>query len=121
MADKEIIINGFNVKSCEYFRWFDSRCSLINCQYGGGHPSCENIPNCQYKRLMEQFDNKTKKYKQALDSIVATIKDLENEDIVTFPDFSLKENCKIIMGQCNKGYVDILNIIKKAKDDNDDI
>ena len=74
----------------------------------------ERLEELQERR--DELSEKNISYEQALDSIVATIKDLENENIVTFPDFSLKENCKIIMGQCNKGYVDILNIINKAKD-----
>lgn len=52
---------------------------------------------------------------QALEEIEECINNLKKQDILTFPDFSLQENCEIIMGQCNKGYVDILNIINKAK------
>lgn len=59
MKDKgPVIIHDVDVRDCEYFRWFDSRCSLINCQYGGGHPSCENIPNCQYKKLTKELNQK---------------------------------------------------------------
>lgn len=55
------------------------------------------------------------KYKQALNEILNIIKDLENTDILTFPDFSTEENYKMIMKQCNSGYVEILDIINKAK------
>ena len=56
------------------------------------------------------------KYEQALNEILNIIKDLENTDILTFPDFSTEENYKMIMKQCNSGYVEILDIINKAKD-----
>lgn len=39
------------------------------------------------------------KYKQALNEILNIIKDLENTDILTFPDFSTEENYKMIMKQ----------------------
>lgn len=71
MKKEKIIIDGVDISGCEYFRWFDSRCSSINCPYGG-HPSCENIPNCQYKRLMGELNDKTaecEKYKKALGEI----------------------------------------------------
>lgn len=57
------------------------------------------------------------KYKQALNEILNIIKDLENTDILTFPDFSTEENYKMIMKQCNSGYVEILDIINKAKEE----
>lgn len=55
------------------------------------------------------------KYEQALDEIENIIKDLENKNILTFPDLSKEENYNMIMKQCNSGYVQILNIIAKAK------
>ena len=100
----EIIIHDVDVSSCKY---------LPYCEDKQGN--CGNNPDCYFKQLARKTAE-CKKYEQAFDSIVATIKDLENENIVTFPDFSLKENCQMIMGQCNKGYVDILHIITKAKD-----
>ena len=65
--------------------------------------------------IIKSLQAKTKeceKYEQTLNSIVTTIKDLENENILTFPDFSTEENYKMIIGQCNSGYVHILDIIK---------
>ena len=58
---------------------------------------------------------KTDRYCEALEEIEETIKNLEKQDILTFPDFSLQENCKAIMKQCNDGYLQILDIIRKAK------
>lgn len=105
MGGKEkVIIDGVDVRDCEYFRWFDSRCSLVNCQYGSGHPSCENIHNCQYKKLTKELNQKTaecEKYEQALDEI---------EDIV-FGDYEIIDPL---------GKQQILNIINKAKDGNDE-
>lgn len=52
---------------------------------------------------------------QALNEIIEVIKKLNGESIITIPDFSKEENYKLIMKQCNEGYVEILNIINKAK------
>lgn len=59
---------------------------------------------------------KESKYKQALDEIENLIKNLGTKNILTFPDLSLQENIKAVMGQCNSGYEDILGIINKAKE-----
>ena len=56
----------------------------------------------------------------ALEEIDRVIKNLEKQDILTFPDFPLQENYKVIMKQCNRGYIDILDIINKAKGRIDD-
>mgnify|MGYP004566556825 CR=1 FL=1 len=55
-------------------------------------------------------------YKQALDDIEKVICKLENTSILTFSDFSKEENLKIVMKQCNSGYIEIQNIINKAKE-----
>lgn len=117
--DKEqIIIDGVDVSRCVSF---DKLNGQNICCYEDTREDklpfanfCVENKDCYYKQLARKTQE-CEKYEQAFDSIVATIKDLENENIVTFPDFSLKENCKIIMGQCNEGYRQIINIINKAK------
>ena len=66
--------------------------------------------------VFKDLNDENSKYKQVLDEIRNIIKSLENENILTFPDLSLQENAKAIMGQCNSGYEDILNIINKAEE-----
>lgn len=56
-------------------------------------------------------------YEKALEEIDGVIKNLKKQDILTFPDFPLQENYKVIMKQCNRGYIDILDIISKARKD----
>lgn len=60
---------------------------------------------------------KSDEYKQALDEIEKVICKLESASILTFPDFSKEENLKIVMKQCNSGYIEIQNIINKVKGD----
>lgn len=69
-----------------------------------------------FKTQTDNADKIINRYKQALNEIKNVIKSLENENILTFPDLSLQDNVKAIMGQCNSGYKDILDIINKAKD-----
>lgn len=113
MTEEKIIIHNVSVKDCEYFRWFDSKCSLVNCPHGG-HPSCESVINCQYKRLAEQLEQKTiecEKYEQALDEIKSMC----------------DKTCQIcqIFRKCDKEFstcknARIINVINKAKEDNND-
>lgn len=56
---------------------------------------------------------KADKYKKILEKIKEIIKNLEKEEILSFPDLSLKDNVQIIIKQCNKGYIDILNLINE--------
>ena len=77
--------------------------------------------NTEFKQERDSLINEIKyknRYRRALNEIEETIKNLEKQDILTFPDFSLQENCKVIMKQCNDGYLQILSIINKAKDNN---
>lgn len=60
------------------------------------------------------------RYRKVLEDIEVVINNLEKQDILTFPDFSLQENYKIIMKQCNEGYRQILNLISKAKGEEND-
>lgn len=62
-----------------------------------------------------EYSDRIHNFKQALDEIIEVIKKLNGESIITIPDFSKEENYKLIMKQCNEGYVEILNIINKAK------
>ena len=115
-TEEKPILRCDEIKNCPIKENFKQlQCKTAECEKLKVQlKNSENARNYAEKVCID-IELKKKIYKQALDSIVATIKDLENENIVTFPDFSLKENCKIIMGQCNKGYVDILDIINKAK------
>lgn len=72
--------------------------------------------NFTFEELIKTQEELINKYKRALEEIQSVIKSLENENIVTFPDLSLQQNVKVIMGQCNSGYKDILNIINKVKE-----
>ena len=58
---------------------------------------------------------KTEKYKQALDEIEEVIDRMTKIVILTFPDFSIKENLKMVIAQCNSGYGAIQDIINKVK------
>lgn len=79
---------------------------------GMGRDCLEGTVECQQKECrVRDFP----KYKQALAEIEEKIKEIGKKEILTFPDFSLQENAKIIMGQCNDGYKTILDIISKAK------
>lgn len=137
---KEIIVHGVDVSECIFYKGYCRIAAL--CDYSGY--LCEVTPNCNFKQLkrkereLEPFkddyfknlDTKTiaelakksirlttenRKLEDALDEIKNVIKSLENENILTFPDLSLQENVKAIMGQCNSGYKDILDIINKVK------
>lgn len=79
---------------------------LRECRIGIKDISTESTEICKI----------SEKYKRALEEIQSVIKSLENENIVTFPDLPLQQNVKVIMGQCNSGYKDILNIINKVKE-----
>ena len=78
----------------------------------------ERLVELQERRV--ELSEKNISYEQALDEIVGIIKKLKKEDILTFPDFSREENYKMIMGQCNSGYIEILDIINKTKDGNNE-
>lgn len=120
----EIIIHDVDVSGCKY---------LPYCEDKQGN--CGNNPDCYFKQLArktaecEKFNKRQNilvegyikrlkewyNYKQILNGIENIIKDLENKNILTFPDLSKEENYNMIMKQCNSGYVQILNIIAKAK------
>jgi hypothetical protein len=67
-----------------------------------------------------RFSLEFSRYRKVLEDIEVVINNLEKQDILTFPDFSLQENYKIIMKQCNEGYRQILNLISKAKGEEND-
>lgn len=123
-------MNDVNVRKCEHFKaWYESRpngfggITIENYCYLYGD-NCEKHPRCLYRsNQLQQLETQLKrkeeeceKYKQALYKIKNVIKNLENENILTFPDLSLQENVKAIMAQCNSGYKQILGIINKAKE-----
>lgn len=66
-------------------------------------------------KIIKIDEGENDNYKQALDEIEGIIKEINGSDVLTFPDLSLQENAKVIMRQCNKGYKQILDIIRKAK------
>lgn len=67
---------------------------------------------CGFSANKKQAD----RYKHALEEIEEKIKEINGSKILTFPDLSLQENAKAIMGQCNEGYRKILDIISKARE-----
>lgn len=134
MTDKEqIMIDG---KGCRYKTW-DKDCALTGDNHGDNMKPCKFIDekNCYFKQLArktqecealksESFtmnsliieqEEEIDRYRKVLEKIEECINNLKKQDILTFPDFSLQENCKVIMKQCNEGYRQILNIINKAK------
>ena len=125
MTDKEqIIIDGVDVSKCKYLPYCNDK-----------QGNCAFEPNCYFKQLArktqecealksESFtmnsliieqEEEIDRYRKVLEKIEECINNLKKQDILTFPDFSLQENCKVIMNQCNEGYRQILNIINKAK------
>mgnify|MGYP000195430356 FL=1 len=67
-----------------------------------------------------RFSLEFSRYRKVLEDIEVVINNLEKQDILTLPDFSLQENYKIIMKQCTEGYRQILNLISKAKGEEND-
>lgn len=122
MTDKEeIIIDGVDVSGCISF---DKNNEYNICCYDDIREDkipfanfCVENKNCYFKQKVRK-EQECEKYKQALDEIIEVIRKLNGESILTFPDLSKEENYKLIMKQCNEGYVEILNIINKAKDGN---
>lgn len=133
MTDKErIIIDGVDVSECEQITYKKS----LNPMCGNTWFCCYGRENCYFKqlarktqeceelkeRLKTQIDLSIRyvpekvlnRYRKVLEDIEVVINNLEKQDILTFPDFSLQENYKIIMKQCNEGYRQILNLISKA-------
>lgn len=123
-------MNDIKVRKCKHFKaWYESRpngfggITIENYCYLYGD-NCEKHPQCLYRcnqlqQLETQLRYKEKeceKYKQALYKIKNVFKNLENKNILTFPDLSLQENVKAIMAQCNSGYKQILGIINKAQE-----
>lgn len=139
MTDKErIIIDGVDVSECEQITYKKS----LNPMCGNTWFCCYGRENCYFKqlarktqeceelkeRLKTQIDLSIRyvpekvlnRYRKVLEDIEVVINNLEKQDILTFPDFSLQENYKIIMKQCNEGYRQILDIISKAKGEEND-
>lgn len=139
MTDKErIIIDGVDVSECEQITYKKS----LNPMCGNTWFCCYGRENCYFKqlarktteceelkeRLKTQIDLSIRyvpekvlnRYRKVLEDIEVVINNLEKQDILTFPDFSLQENYKIIMKQCNEGYRQILNLISKAKGEEND-
>lgn len=140
MTDKEqIIIHGVDVSECLFYQVNFEEDYDVKIKHfcSNWHNSCESInnSNCYFKQLIrktqecealksESFtmnsliieqEEEIDRYRKVLEKIEECINNLKKQDILTFPDFSLQENCKVIMGQCNEGYRQILNIINKAK------
>lgn len=140
MTDKEqIIIDGVDVSECVSF---DKLNGQNICCYEDTREDkipfanfCVENKDCYFKQLIrktqecealksESFtmnsliieqEEEIDRYRKVLEKIEECINNLKKQDILTFPDFPLQENCKVIMKQCNEGYRQILNIINKAK------
>ena len=63
--------------------------------------------------LYEQALKDLEAHQFAVDKIKTIISELEKQDICVFPDFTLQQNMKAVMKQCNSGYVEILKIINE--------
>lgn len=72
----------------------------------------EYCKNCY--ELTEQLHH----YKQAIEEIEKISKEAGNTEYLTFPDFDLKQNAKMLMGQFN-GYLE--QIIQKCEEINANI
>ena len=115
MNKDEIIIKNcphvsytdYGVWACKLYKPMDKN-SFV--KFG----TCGANGTCPYK-IAELKTQECEKYIKALEEIELTIKNLEKDDILTFPDFTLQENATIIINQCNQGYRDILDIINKVK------
>lgn len=73
-----------------------------------------------FKTQTDNFDKIINRNKQALEEIRKIIVKMSTKTILTFPDFTREENLKGVMKQCCSGYIEILNIINKAKAVNND-
>ena len=66
---------------------------------------CSKNNNCKFKQL--------ERYKQAIEEIEEISKEAGNTEYLTFPDFNLKQNAKMLIGQFN-GYLE--QIIQKCEE-----
>lgn len=134
MINNKIIINNVDVTDCEWLGLYQE------CKLKSGSCcalDCEKYSDCIYKQFQRQKIENASNYKHlndlynqalkdmetaqnALQQIKDVIINLEKEDICIFPDFSLQENMKAVMKQCNKGYLEILNIINKVDNGGED-
>lgn len=78
--------------------------------------ACEVQARLYHQTKWLEYSEECEKYKHALEEIEEKIKEINGSKILTFPDLSLQENAKAIMGQCNEGYRKILDIISKARE-----
>ena len=69
---------------------------------------------------LKESISECKKMKKVLDAVKKVIEEMDGQTILTFPDFYAQENYKIIMKQLNDGYIRILDVIKKAKENKND-
>nr|DAY81750.1 MAG TPA: hypothetical protein [Caudoviricetes sp.] len=118
MADKEIIIDGIDVRKCIYAILPKKQCpmksmfyaketSCIACkEHNTKRNFCKNNPNCYYKQL--------KRKEQALDEIEKNIKAMNNECF--YDDICDCNNCDMKNGCSYYRKFKILNIINKVKE-----
>jgi hypothetical protein len=143
--EKEIIVDSIDVSECE-FLWKEKLPKRF-CNNGNLDCDCNSNLNCYFKQLKrkeqecEELKEKlrecrigikdisiesteickiSEKYKRVLDEIRKIIVKMSTKTILTFPDFTREENLKGVMKQCCSGYIEILNIINKAKAVNND-
>lgn len=68
-----------------------------------------------FKEDCTQYCENCLKLQKVLDEIEMIIDIMAEQQIMTFPDYPLSENARIIVKQCNVGYTKILDVINKTK------
>ena len=69
-----------------------------------------------FKEDCTQYCENCFKLQKALDEIEMIIGIMAEQQIMTFPDYPLSKNARIIVKQCNVGYTKILDVISKTKE-----
>lgn len=89
------------------------------CPYKGGlecHIRDYPIEYCADVRIEDCHYKQLQRYKQAIEEIEKIAKEAGNTEYMTFPDFDLKINAKMLMGQFNRY---LAKIIQKCEEVNE--